>query len=98
MLPVSPVLMLIQKKPFGFIRNIIQTLFNYKSWVGYYNIKDDHLNLPKIKNSVLNPTDGLKAKNFDNRIIKDLNLLYARDYNIWKDINIIFYAFRELGR
>jgi len=98
MLSVSPILMLTQKKPFGFIRNIFQVIFNFKTWVGYYKIKEDQLNLPKINNSVLNPTDGLKAKNFDNRMIKDLNLLYARDYNIWKDINIIFYAFRELGR
>ncbi|PLX10780.1 MAG: glycosyl transferase family 2 [Marinilabiliales bacterium] len=94
----APVLAFIQKKPLGFIKNIFKVLFNFKTWVGYYRTNGGQLNLPKIKPSVLNPTDGLKTKNIDERVAKDLNLLYARDYNIWKDINIVFYAFRELGR
>jgi hypothetical protein len=30
-------------------------------------------------------------------VISQLNILYARDYNVWKDLNLIIFAFRELG-
>jgi GT2 family glycosyltransferase len=98
MLPLIPVLMFVQKKPFGYVRNLFSVLFGTKSWVGYYKSSLISHKLPKIKPSVLNPIDGMKSKNYENRITDDLNLLYARDYSVWKDINIVFYAFRDLGR
>ena len=96
--PLTPFLMFSQKKPFGFIRNVIQVLVGRKSWVGYYLSENTNTQLPKIKPSVLSPLDGMKSRNYDQKIIDDLNLLYARDYSIWKDLNIVFYAFRDLGK
>ncbi len=98
MLPLIPILMFVQKKPFGFIRNIFGVLFGARSWVGYYKSSGISHKLPKIKPSVLNTIDGMKSKNYEKRVTDDLNLLYARDYSVWRDINIIFYAFRDLGR
>jgi hypothetical protein len=37
-------------------------------------------------------------KNLDDDTISQLNLLYARDYNLLKDLNIVLFAFRELGK
>lgn len=97
-IPLSPLVIFSQTKPLGFVRNVFQVLFGVKSWVGYYMPEKADHRLPKIKFSVLSPLDGMKVKNHNQKVLNDLNLLYARDYNIWKDINIVFYAFRELGK
>lgn len=98
LLSLLPVAILFQKKPIGFVGNLLKVLFARKTWVGYFNTESSKHVLPKIKPSVLSLVDGMKTKTHDQKIIDDLNLLYARDYNIWKDLNIIFYAFRDLGK
>ena len=95
---LSPIIAFTQKKPLGFIKNIFKVLFGIKSWVGYYPIENQIQQLPKIRVGVLNPVDSVKFKNFDTDTIKQLNLLYARDYNLWKDLNIILFAFSEMGK
>ncbi len=94
---LSPVFVFFQHKPFGFISNIFRVLFARKSWVGYYPLHESVEHLPKIKPGVLNPIDSMKLKYQDSETISNLNLLYARDYNVWKDLNIILFAFRNLG-
>jgi lipopolysaccharide/colanic/teichoic acid biosynthesis glycosyltransferase len=47
---------------------------------------------------VLHPANAMKLKDIDTETAIQLNILYARDYNIWKDLNIILYAFRDLGQ
>ncbi len=98
LIPLMPLLMVFQKKPLGFVRNIFQVLIGKKSWVGYYLPENSTTQLPKVKPSVLSPLDGMKSTTNNQKIIDDLNLLYARDYNILKDLNIVFYAFRDLGK
>jgi GT2 family glycosyltransferase len=97
-IPLMPISLLFQHKPLGFVRNLFQVLFGRKSWVGYFKQENTDISLPKIKTSVLSPLDGMKSQNLDQKIVHDLNLLYARDYNILKDLNIVFYAFRYLGK
>lgn len=93
----SPFLGFIVRKPLRFIRNIFIVLFQKKSWVGYIPLINNLPHLPGIKPGVLNPLDGMKATEQDDETLVNLNLIYARDYNVWKDLNIILYAFRELG-
>lgn len=97
-LGLSPVLIFTQKRPMGFIKNIFKVLWGSLSWVGYYPNIDQLLHLPRIRKSVLNPIDSIKFKNHDIETINQLNLLYARDYNPTKDLNIILFAFRKLGK
>ena len=94
---LSPILIFIQKKPFGFIKNCFRVLFGLETWVGFIDTDENKIKLPKIKHSILTPYDGMKSSIHDKRIAADLNLIYARDYNVIKDINIVFYAFRKLG-
>ena len=86
------------KRPFGFISNIFKVIFGTMSWVGYYPIEKQLMQLPKIRKGVLNPVDSVKFNKSDLDTIEQLNLLYARDYNTWKDLNIIFFSFRKLGK
>lgn len=97
-LSLSPVLIFMQKKPVGFIKNIFKVLWGSISWVGYYPQQNQLHQLPHIRKGVLNPIDSTKFKNHEEDTISQLNLLYARDYNLWKDLNIILFAFRELGK
>lgn len=95
MLLLSPVLFFIEKNGTGFIRNIFRVLSGKLSWVGYSYANPM---LPKIKPGVLNPLDRLNGKVNDDLTINRLNSLYARDYRVYTDLNIIRRGWRELGR
>jgi len=95
---LSPVMIFFQNHPIGYLRNILHVLFGFKSWVGYCHVIDDKIHLPKIRKGVLNPASAMKMKDVDPETAGKLNILYARDYNIWKDLNIILFALRDLGK
>jgi GT2 family glycosyltransferase len=77
------------------IKNMIQCLFGKKSLVGYYTEKQGvDQQLPTIKKGVLNPLNAMKFAN--NSVLSKLNLIYARDYSIWKDFEIVRKAWRKL--
>ena len=95
---ISPVAIFFQKYPAGFMRNIFSVLFGYKSWVGYCPAGNNSIHLPKIKSGVLHPANAMKVKEMDDETVAKLNILYARDYSVWKDLNIILYSFRFLGQ
>ena len=94
----SPILVFLEKKPIGLVKNIFKVLWGSKSWVGYYPLAAQLKQLPHIRKGVLNPVDSIKFKTNEDDTISQLNLLYARDYNLLKDLNIIVFAFRELGK
>jgi O-antigen biosynthesis protein len=97
-LGLSPVLLFFQHQPGNFLLNIFRVLTGMRTWVGYVPLEQSDHMLPGIKPGVLNPMDGMKVQSDDFRIIDDLNILYARDYNVWKDLNIVLFAFRKLGK
>jgi hypothetical protein len=98
LLLLSPLLVLIEHQPGGFLKNIFRVLFGRKSWVGFCEADRADFRLPKIRPGVLCPLDGMKINRPDKETIHQLNMLYARDYNVWKDLNIILFAFRNLGK
>lgn len=98
-LSLTPVLIFIQKRPQGLIPNLFRIILAKKSWVGYrFTNEDAQHKLPKIKSGVLNPTDVLKTTNISTDTIDRLNLLYARDYKLINDLNIIKKGISNLGR
>lgn len=99
LLIMYPIVMLLVKKPIGLLRNIFAVLLSFKSWVGYTILSETELQrLPKIKKGVLNPLDAFRNKNVPEETNARLNLLYARDYKLTNDLNIILRGFRELGK
>jgi len=98
LLVLSPIVIFFQRQPIGFIGNLFKVLFGCKSWVGYCPFYSSNVHLPKIRKGVLHPASAMKLKDVDTDTAIQLNILYARDYNIWKDMNIIGYAFRDLGQ
>jgi len=94
-----PFFIFIVKKPLGLARNIILVLFSKKSWVGYTPASAAQAqHVPLIKKGVLNPLDALKSKQVSEEDKNRINILYARDYHLTNDINIMFKGFRDLGR
>lgn len=97
LLTFSPVLFLFMKRPHGFFWNIVRVLSGIRTWVGYSSFPAPQ-NLPPIRKGILNPTDALSFKIPDTETALRLNMLYARDYRLSSDINIILKGFRNLGR
>ncbi len=94
----SPLLLFLVKQPLGFLKNIFKVLFGSRSWVGYARVQGESLHLPEIKSGILSPTDVMKTGVPDRDTLQKLNVLYARDYNVQKDLNLILTAFQNLGR
>jgi GT2 family glycosyltransferase len=93
-------LLFLVKNKGGFLKNIFQVLTGKKSWVGYANhqtLITSH-QLPKIRPGVLTPLDALPGRQLDEPTIQRLNFLYAKDYDVWRDLEIVWKGLRELGR
>lgn len=80
-----------------FIRNSFSCLFGKRSFVGYhFDPSDEKTQLPTLKKGILSPFDALKV--MDDGLKSKLNLIYARDYTIFKDLEIIQKAWKKLDR
>lgn len=91
-------LMWFTKNPFCYIRNCLLVLFNFRTWIGFGNDKERvNGGLPNLKKSILSPLDILKDEKLDKLDEQKLKLLYARNYSVYNDINILFKCFRNLG-
>ncbi len=91
----SPILFFIQNNKLGFIKNIFSVAFGFKSWVGYGKEINEHL--PKIKPSVLSPSDAIKNIEISEDTKNRLNLAYSKNYKIENDLNIIWEGIKKLG-
>ncbi len=91
-----PIGFLLVKNPIQFFKNSISILLNQKTWVGFssYNFEE----LPKIKESILSEIDKYPDAQFDEMTTLRLLKLYAKEYSVYKDVEIIFKAFRSLGK
>lgn len=97
LLVISPLIVFFERQPGRFLQNVLSVIVGKKTWVAYSHAGKSDIHLPKIKPGVLGPLDGMKIKQLDEETIQQLNILYARDYNVWNDLNIILYAFRDMG-
>ncbi|MCB0510312.1 MAG: glycosyl transferase family 2, partial [Bacteroidetes bacterium] len=81
----------------NYLSNLFQILFGKKTWVGYSqnNEKTESYKLPKIKEGVLSPFDSSKKEK--GLSLKRLNLLYAKNYSVNLDLQIILKNLRNLG-
>ena len=97
LLTLSPILLFNYSNKRKFIRNLFSVWTGQKSIVGYnFSHSQDLTELPRIKPGVLFPSDGI---NYNEQGLSDkLNLIYARDYQLKKDISILLKAWTKLDR
>lgn len=85
------------RKPFNWLKNILLVILGFKSWVGYTAVKSQQ-KLPHIKKGILSPSDQIVGKKeLDEQTKVNLNIIYARDYRVGTDLNIIRKGFAMLG-
>lgn len=87
-----PIHLLLQTHPAGFLKNIFRVLLGYRTWVGYASAADG---LPRIRPAVL-ATTGIPGT-VSLLVEQKSDRLYARDYDWWGDIRILFRYYRQLG-
>ncbi len=82
-----------------YISNILAVLFGLKSWVGYdLSVYREQENLPQIKRGILYPKDAFPDKQISDEMSARLNLMYAQDYKLKNDFQILMKGFLQLGR
>lgn len=80
-----------------FFKNIIQLITGKKTLVGYAEINEGSTtDLPKLKKGILSPAD--KFNNLEDSLKTKLDLLYARDYHIVNDLQILWKSWKKLDR
>lgn len=94
LLIMSPVLIWFYEHKSQWLRNVLGCLFGKKTYVGYFDATDQNRLLPSIKFGVLNASAREDAS--DPILTSKLNLIYARDYTFWKDIEIILKSWKKL--
>ncbi len=91
-----PISLFTVKKRVGFIVNIFYVISGRKSWVGY-DLQTDSKSMEQdsIQKGVLTPASLYPRST--GQEIKRINLSYAKDYRLSKDIEIILKKWNQLG-
>lgn len=95
LLLISPVLIWVIPEKAGFFRNIFTVLFGRKSWVGYCSGNQSHL--PHIKQGILSPA-SLFSEAIHDKKRDELNILYAKNYRLVNDLEIVLKALKNIGK
>lgn len=94
LLTLFPFHFFIFKSPISYFLNLIKVIFAKRTLVGFDNL-EDNLHLPIMRRSILHPSNILLQKAKPQDVIR-LNLLYAREYKLSNDFNILIKAFKKL--
>lgn len=96
---LSPICIWFVKQKSSFYSNVFSVLFGLKSWVGYdQTVFVSQENLPSIKKGIFSPKDAFPDKEISADISAKLNLMYAQDYKLKNDLQILLKACKDLGR
>jgi len=98
LLLLFPVMIFVQRKPGNFLGNLSRVIRGKRSWVGYIPGNKLTGGLPSIREAVLNPLDALRHSPADEATLHRLNSLYAKDYRVYTDLNIMLKGWRNLGK
>ena len=96
LLPLVPLMLLWVKNRINFLHNLLLVLSGKSTWVGYTDAANSS-KLPPLKKGILSPADIYGKKAVHGLNIQKLNFLYAKDYSIDKDMQIIFSSLNKLG-
>ncbi|MDD2983109.1 MAG: glycosyltransferase [Crocinitomicaceae bacterium] len=91
---ISPVVIWFYEQKVRWFKNVFSCLFGKKTYVGYFDVTDQNRLLPSIKFGILNASSREDVS--DSVLRSKLNLIYARDYTIWKDVEIILKSWKRL--
>lgn len=81
-----------------FLKNIFQVMSGKKSWVGYISNQETSGKMPVLRPGILHPGDLFPEISPDNEKTIRLNMLYAKDYSITTDTEILLKGWKNLDR
>lgn len=89
-----PILIWVQEKKSVYIKNLFQVLFAKKTLISY-DFQDKKVDeLPTLQTGILTANP---YKITDAELIHRANLLYAKDYTIWKDLELLLKNLNKIG-
>ncbi len=71
-----------------FLKNWWSVFSGKKTWAGYAK-SEKNAALPVIKTGVFSPLDILKGLKINENTVDRLNFLFAKDWNVWRDLEIV---------
>lgn len=98
LLIMSPLLIAIVKSGGAFYRHCLAVLGGRMTWVGYNTLDPELSQLPELRKAIIPISPGLGDDIRGREIASIRNLLYAKEYAIWKDIEQLFRHWRLIGR
>jgi hypothetical protein len=94
LLLTCPLWLLFSKQKKQLFRTIFEVLSGKKSWVGYIPATSRENTLPAISPGVFSPFNALRVAKINEPTIQRLNFLYAKDYSVQNDLDIILKGLR----
>jgi hypothetical protein len=91
---LSPILIGFTSNKSSLIGSIFEVISGRKSWVGYCSANQNHL-LPQIKKGILSPA-SLFSENIPDKKKDELDIVYAKDYQLMNDFEIVFKSWRKI--
>lgn len=92
LLAVSPIVMWFCKKPIGLLKNLFQVIINKKTWIGFDLETQKKQLVPNFKSGVISVSISCETDK-----IEQINLLYAKNYEVTTDWKLCFQHFDYLG-
>jgi hypothetical protein len=84
----------------GHLRSVWHTLLvllGFRTWVGY--AENDQLelsSLPHLKKGILHPASHLSPDTLSPERVREVNVVYAKDYKVLQDLQILTRNFRNI--
>jgi GT2 family glycosyltransferase len=91
-----PIWLLFSKQKRQLFRTIFEVLSGKKSWVGYIPATSPENTLPAIRPGIFSPFNALRVAKINEPTIQRLNFLYAKDYSVQNDLDIILKGLRNI--
>ncbi len=88
LLATLPLWLFFSEKRKVFLKNWAAVFFGKKTWAGYAP-QEQNASLPKLKPSVFSPLDQWKDLKINDNAVARLNFLFAKDWNVWQDLEVI---------
>lgn len=95
LLILSPILIAFANNKGGFFRSIFEVLSGKKTWVGYCSGSQNHL--PLLRKGILSPS-SLYPENIPEKKKDELNIVYAKNYRLLNDLEIVGKAWKNIGK
>ncbi|MBV6439675.1 MAG: glycosyltransferase [Haliscomenobacteraceae bacterium CHB4] len=93
LLVTLPLWLLFSGKRNIFLKNWMSVISGRKTWAGYAPHPQNNA-LPKLKPGVFSSLDELKGLKINDHAVARLNFLFAKDWNVWRDLDIILHTFK----